>query len=70
MLAIVFVSCLVVGFAFLAFSLRIFFHHSHRFPEDVGESKAMRERGICCPRVEDAREQRAACGSCALRGKE
>lgn len=69
MLNLIIFSAAIVGLAFLGLSVRIFFHKSHSFPDgDIGTSKAMRERGITCPRVEDAKiHAKSKCAACLAR---
>lgn len=58
MLTRLLIGIALLGIAVLGLSVRILWGSDHRFgAHDVGESKAMRERGIHCAKSQD-REQR------------
>lgn len=51
----------LVGFAFLALGVSIFFKKDGQFPEtEVGKNKKMRELGIYCTKCEEGRKWREA----------
>lgn len=51
---IVLLSVLLVGIAFIALGIRIFFVKDGKFPEtEVGRNKHMREMGITCARCDE-----------------
>jgi hypothetical protein len=51
----------VVGVAFLALGLNIFFVNGRDFPEtEVGKNKTMRSMGIVCTKCEEGRKYREA----------
>lgn len=51
----------LVGFAFLAMGVGIFFRRNGSFPEtEVGKNKHMRELGIYCTKCEEGKKWREA----------
>lgn len=51
----------LVGFAFLAMGINIFFRKGSDFPEtEVGKNKQMRQLGIYCTKCEEGRKWREA----------
>lgn len=51
----------LLAFAFLLLSVGVIFRKDHKFhAQDVGASKAMRDRGIHCTKTQDAIAQHRA----------
>lgn len=58
---VVLLAIVVVGVAFLALGLNIFFVKGRDFPEtEVGKNKVMREMGLNCVKCEEGRKYREA----------
>lgn len=52
---IILIALLLLGLAFVAIGVKVFFHKSHKFPEtSAGHNPVLRAKGIRCPREEDA----------------
>lgn len=58
---VILLAIVVVGIAFLALGLNIFFVKGRNFPEtEVGKNKVMREMGISCVKCEEGKKYREA----------
>ncbi len=64
MLTLILITIAVVAVCFLGLGVKIFFHHSHEFPEtSAGHSPELRKCGIRCPHAEEE-DAKKACSSC------
>ncbi|GEM_PF-409885 len=64
MLMLILISVFLLAVCFLALGVKIFFHHSHKFPEtSAGHSPALRKCGIRCPHAEEE-EAKNDCSAC------
>ncbi|MGP1363280.1 MAG: hypothetical protein ACTTKZ_06315 [Bacteroides sp.] len=62
MVTLLITTLILLGISFLGLGVKIFFHHSHKFPEtSAGHSPALRKCGITCPHAE---EEQNGCTSC------
>jgi len=64
MLMLIIITVGLIGVCVLGFGVKIFFHHSHQFPEtSAGHSPELRKCGIRCPHAEEE-EAKKECTSC------